>query len=541
MPPISSTSFRQIRLVCIFVALCLLILLASASVVYAATINVDDDCSLANAIRSANGEAQSGTMNSCETGEDGADTISFGRDVALYEALPGITSEVTLEGNHQTLSRAAEAGNLRLLLVEGVGDLTVNNLTLQDGRLSGKTDNDIGAAVMAYAGGELRINNSLFRDNFAGVAGGAIGGFGYTATIKNSLFMYNSSNGVTGIAGALHANASTVTVANSSFNSNSSLSGGAISGFNGAVVTIVQSVFTDNRTTHEAGAIASAGSLSIRASSFLGNSAYAGGGAITVTGNVDIENSTFYGNQTAVECSGGTIALFAATARMRHVTIANSRFPLRAFKNSRLDMVNSVIVGDSGWLCVVSDGSILGLNVNNWVEERSCDSDHWGELDLSPPLGSPPVVPLYSDLHLVARAPDDANCLATDQRGTARPIGSGCDIGAFEGAIPRPDTHAVIGESAESASHRTVCDANFSGSITLESEAPGAQCREVSAEFIESNDLIVVVDVRGYIGAGVSVCFDGEGRAVMPQDASSAQSIRDLGSTWSNGRTLRLG
>ena len=80
------------------------------TVVSAASITVDDDCSLANAIRSANGDAQSSDMNSCETGDSGADTISLGRDVELYEALPEITSELTIEGHHHTLRRASSAG-----------------------------------------------------------------------------------------------------------------------------------------------------------------------------------------------------------------------------------------------------------------------------------------------------------------------------------------------------------------------------------------------------------------------------------------------
>ena len=66
------------------VALWLLLFLLPLPLVQAATINVDDDCSLANAIRSANGDSQSGAMNSCETGDSGADTISyFARDVVV--------------------------------------------------------------------------------------------------------------------------------------------------------------------------------------------------------------------------------------------------------------------------------------------------------------------------------------------------------------------------------------------------------------------------------------------------------------------------
>ena len=49
----SIASYSLLRLMTRLVSLCLLLLLAPVPVVYAANINVDDGCSLANAIRSA--------------------------------------------------------------------------------------------------------------------------------------------------------------------------------------------------------------------------------------------------------------------------------------------------------------------------------------------------------------------------------------------------------------------------------------------------------------------------------------------------------
>lgn len=110
-------------------ALLTLALLLPLPAVQAATITVDSDCSLANAIRSANGSTQTGAQNSCESGDTGADTISLGRDVTLSADTPDITSTITVEGNGRFISGDDQ---FRIFNATGSSNLTIVNATLRN-------------------------------------------------------------------------------------------------------------------------------------------------------------------------------------------------------------------------------------------------------------------------------------------------------------------------------------------------------------------------------------------------------------------------
>ena len=83
------------------------------------------------------------------------------------DALPAISSEIILVGNGATLTRDLGAANLRLLVVSSAGDLALNDLTLSNGVA------DYGGAIR-NDGGSLAIVDSVFSDNTATTAGGAI-------------------------------------------------------------------------------------------------------------------------------------------------------------------------------------------------------------------------------------------------------------------------------------------------------------------------------------------------------------------------------
>lgn len=98
----------------------------------------DGQCSLTEAIINANDDAQ--THVDCPTG-DGADRIILsGKTYTLTEpyegvnGLPAITSAITIEGNHATIERDADADvPFRLFEVCEGGDLTLNETTVAGG------------------------------------------------------------------------------------------------------------------------------------------------------------------------------------------------------------------------------------------------------------------------------------------------------------------------------------------------------------------------------------------------------------------------
>ena len=83
-------------------------------------------CSLADHIRAANTNT---AVGACPKGTS-HDIITITEDITLTEALPAITGTITIEGGGHTIS----GGRMfRIFDVRG-GSLTINNLTLIDGR-----------------------------------------------------------------------------------------------------------------------------------------------------------------------------------------------------------------------------------------------------------------------------------------------------------------------------------------------------------------------------------------------------------------------
>ncbi|TVQ40451.1 MAG: hypothetical protein EA370_03555, partial [Wenzhouxiangella sp.] len=175
----------------------------------AAGINSGDGCSLVEAIINAN--ANDLVHSECTAGS-GADTIvlsgnTYGYDTAFsvneQSALPIITSEVTIEGNGATIQR--NSGSMRILNVDGAGDLTLNRAIITGGDLI-----DRGGGILNV--GVATINDSTISNN-NGDFGGGIYNLGATLTVNNSTISGNSgtTGGIDSASGTVTINSSTVT------------------------------------------------------------------------------------------------------------------------------------------------------------------------------------------------------------------------------------------------------------------------------------------------------------------------------------------
>ena len=196
-------------------------------------------------------------------------------------------------------------------------------------------------------------------------------------------------------------------ISGSRFIGNSANWGGAID--NGGELSITNSVLNGNSADDAGGAIFNdEGTLNIINSSFSGNSA-GWGGAIRNWGELSITNSAFSGNWAGL--AGGAVANWMP---------------------GELSIINSIIVSNSGNACVSSG---LKRNIRNFIQDGSCNPAFSGDPKLGalvvPEDGSPGYFPLLADSRAIDAA-DDNHCPATDQIGTVRPQGAGCDLGAVE-------------------------------------------------------------------------------------------------------------
>ena len=314
----------------------------------------------------------------------GSNTIELSEDITLSAALPPITGEITIEGNGHRID-----GELRhrLFDVNG-GRLTINDLTLAWGFA------DNGGAMRLRNGAQVTVSNVNFDTNLA-TNGGAISMStdNVSLVVERSSFVKNSADEY---GDAIHAFRGTASITNSSFVKNKgSVAGGAIYAINRRV-TVANSTFSENKSG-------------------------AGGGAFDlIQGEFTFTHLTFVGNRSETG-TGNAINRISGNVYLRNSILAKGAY------------------GGSGDEC---EGR-LQQNVGNLSRDGSCLVRPIKDALLGELTGSPAYYPLL-DFSPAVDAADPQFCLETDQIGTPRPQGGGCDVGALESTIARPAQDPLI-------------------------------------------------------------------------------------------------
>ncbi len=231
-------------------------------------------------------------------------------------------------------------------------------------------------------------------------------------------------------------------------------SGGGI--LTSARMTVRDTTFLENESSDEGGAITNwAGTLQVTDCTFSGNKAARMGGALfTNNGSVKITNSTFSGNSAP---KGGAIYNFAYRFAIANSTIAgNTAAESGSGIENYLRMgataeVKSTILADNAEANCFSDGSpghkftSLGYNLST---DDTCHFSNTGDLNSTPADldpngldvhgGSTRTIALLPTSPAVDAIPADqftgvdGNAVRKDQRGAPRPVGKGCEMGAYE-------------------------------------------------------------------------------------------------------------
>jgi len=310
----------------------------------------------------------------CPAG-NGADTIMLVQDLTLQEGLPTVTSVITIEGNGYTISGGSRN---RIFDIER-GTLTLRNMTLSGGR--------------ATYGAAIRLRGSA------------------RAAIDQVTFSKHSAEGGAAIA-SMSADAS---------------------------ATVSRSSFLRNRANEYGGAInVTRGSVTISKSSFVSNQAGFFGGALhTEYGSIVVSDSTFIDNSAI---GGGVLNAHFGTATLTHVTMLNN-LATQSNGNAIVNTASAIylrnsIVGGGGVAEDCSGG--LTQATGNLSEDGTCiTTGRFGDPMLGASTGQPAWRPPLDGSPAIDAA-DPTFCSETDQNGTPRPQGGGCDIGAIESTTARP-------------------------------------------------------------------------------------------------------
>ena len=398
-------------------------------------LNSDGDCSLREAVRAANLDS---AVDGCPSGS-GADTITI--PAGTYSlSLPGdneeaaltgdldLTGEVAIEGvaAADTIIRSAVLDRVFHVLA-GV-QATFTNLTIRDGEetLLG------GGGLKAEAGSQVQISSSWIISNTAPGGGGISNAGSMTITLSTIA----NNNGAPFSGGAMITNPTGVTaLINSTIRDNQAMAGGALSTFNGHFILIASTLSNNQATgvTEGGGAIRAAGSSTIDLinSTLSGNSSAFGGGGIYAFNSavINLHNATVANNNTAGS-GGGLSVITPATVNMSNSILADN------FGNTNPDCAATINSLGYNLVEIVSSGCVFSGNQTGVL---TAVDPLLGPLQAN---GGPTQTKALLAGSPAINSGNPAGCtdpagqpLITDQRGFPRPVGSVCDMGAYESEV----------------------------------------------------------------------------------------------------------
>jgi CSLREA domain-containing protein len=218
-------------------------------------LNSDGDCSLREAIQSANTDT---AVDACSAGS-GADTIDVpagtytltvpgAGEVANQTGDLNILTQVTINGNGAIIQACDNGGGPctgidRVFDVASGGALTISRLTVSNGYsfLGGFIGGGVGGGI--YNGGVFTAVDSTISHNSAGY-GAAIYNMGTVDLINTTVSSNHTRDAVPGAGGGLFNRQGTVLITSSTLSSNSAVFGGGLYG--SGSVTIKGTILSDN-------------------------------------------------------------------------------------------------------------------------------------------------------------------------------------------------------------------------------------------------------------------------------------------------------
>lgn len=420
----------------------LVLAFASASPARAVTItvttttdelNVDGDCSLREAVQSANTNA---AVDACSAGSDAA------------------TDEIVLAAGTFTLAGAAnedfgESGDLDVLpntagldlIVTGAGPTaTIVQACAVSQKLApcpagqGSADR-----VFNVRGAAVTFRHLTMRHGYAGT-GGAV--YGISASNPGPITIEDcvvTDNHVAGDGGAIRSFYDVVVIDSTVSDNSAQTRGGGI--FNeSAFLDVRGSTFSGNFAVNAGGAIinSSNGAATIVNSTFSGNGTDVNGGAIFSFNFLTLLNCTITGNTASLNYPDGNGGgLYVGTAATVQNTIIAGNVDLSTTGKvpdcyGPLSAPAYNLVGD-GTSCAGitngANGNQVGTAAAPIDAKLGALADHGGTTLTYEPAADSPAVGGGSPALPGGPAPA---CATTDQRGVARPQGAVCDIGAVE-------------------------------------------------------------------------------------------------------------
>lgn len=408
------------------------------------------DCSLREAISTA----------------AGGETITFAGDITLTLTSPLVISKnLIIDGSDYTVTISGNDTVPAFTIVNNA-QAAFDTLTVIHGRANpgcsgvggGLPSTSLcGGGIKVESGAALTLTHSAVLSSTAEVGGGILNQG--TLIIAHSIISGNTA----AFWGGGIFTAGPLTVQNSVIAGNSSQFGGGLTNNYSGPMTVLSSTIANNLSEGVGGGIVNEGPLTIAGSTISGNTAMLYGGGIEVksVGLTAITNTTISGNQAGQNGGGiGTYINSLSIIDINHSTIVSNTAGydssgngqgggLFAFMTTVFTLTNTIVanrdtgsqtpdcaivsprdgggiysggynlIGDTTGCAMVTQSTDL-LNQNAWLEPLA---DNDGPTQTHALRFNSPAVDII---------PAASCALSTDQRGVTRPLGTACDIGAYE-------------------------------------------------------------------------------------------------------------
>jgi hypothetical protein len=433
----------------------------------------------------------------------------------------------------------------------------------------------VGGGGMLNLNASPSVSNCTFEDNSTNGSGGALcNESGSEPELRNCLFYNNEAL----YGGAItNKDGSIVSIRSGRFVSNRAEYGGAVYNEDNSTVALVQVQFIKNTGDRTGGAIYNNdGAVTIDECVFFDNFSETGGAIANWTFNGVISNCLFYKNRAEAggalysENSAFTItnSLFRENQALEGGAIVNGdgSHPLLVnctIANNRADEVGGILNWESSPRIVNSilwGNSDEQINLPDWYSHPevsySCiQGGHAGtdNIDENPRfLNAPHSFQLMPDSPCID-AGTSILAPVRDLVGRPRPVATGTDMGAYEGAVPVSERFTLTLETTPEGLGRTLPPAGTylhakGDMLVLQAVPNGAALKQWSGDF-PTKDPILIAPLLGHLivraefesnilyvdAASTSGSPDGQSWATAFQDIQSAvdaASRRGGGELW---------
>jgi len=496
-------------------------------------------------------------------------TITVSKSVALYGGFTG--SETAREQRNWVSNVTTVDGNNSFrcfqLQITSTGTAVIDGFTITKGDTNSDSTNGAGIANGIEGGvadgGNLTVANCIFTLNSSGKHGAISNEQKGNLTVINCTFSKNTAGNR---AGAINHNegAEKMTVTGCTFSENSAGNGGVI--YVKSTTTdesiITDCVFSKNQAATDGGAIMDDQTVTITRCTFDQNSStrygtFVGRGdkSAVFTNCVFSKNSTKFGGGIAINGSGTN----------SNLNITNCTFSGNTLVGTGASG-GAIYTQKTGGIFTVKNCILLGDATNNEIAGGTptvtyTDIDQDGYAGSNGNIRQDPLFAGSGNYHLQTSSPciDTGTSLGApsdDLEGTARPQGSGYDMGAYEtplylisgsvtGAVQEGVTITISGSGAGSTTTDYSGNYLFSvfnnGTYTVTPSKNGYTFMPVSREVTVSGADVSGVNftatavtysisgtVTGAVQAGVTMMLSGTGSATTTTDASGSYSFTGL-------------